>query len=66
MTVKGFPELRFDTGGNAAISMAVLGEYARRGDVKIKDEGLDPTGRLVLRIALPGSKTVVPRREFRR
>ena len=58
MTTKGFPELRFDTPGNAAISLSVLGEFARRGDVKVFQDGIDGTGKLCLRFELPGSRTV--------
>jgi hypothetical protein len=67
MTLKGFPELKFDTPGNAAISLAVIGEHARRENLKVRNDGIDVTGRLVLRIELPGWKSVVKdRREFKR
>lgn len=60
-----FPELRFDTPGNAAISLHSLAEFARRGDVKVFRDGLDGTGKLILRLQLPGSSTV-RKTEFRR
>jgi hypothetical protein len=55
-----FPALNFDNGNNAAISLHILAEFARRGDVKVIHDGLDGTGKLVLRFRLPGSQTVRP------
>jgi hypothetical protein len=59
--LKTFPQLRWDNGNNSSISFSILGEHARRENVRVVGHELDGTGRLVLRIELPGSKTVQPR-----
>lgn len=56
-----FPALNFSNGNNASISLHTLAEFARRGDVKVIQDGLDGTGKMVLRIQLPGSETVKAR-----
>lgn len=56
-----FPELRFDNANNSAISLSVLSEHARRGNVRVISQGVDGTGKLRLTIDLPGSRTVVNR-----
>lgn len=60
-----FPELRFDTPGNAGISLSVLAEHARSSRVRVHHRGLDATGKLILAVELPGSKTVKPREHMR-
>jgi hypothetical protein len=55
-----WPKLDFEGGNNSAISLNVLAEHARRGNVKVISKGINQFGRLALEIELPGSKTVRP------
>lgn len=60
-----FPELRFDNANNSAHSLRILGEFVRRGDVRVFQDGIDGTGKLVLRVQLPGSETIQKRTTIR-
>lgn len=52
------PALNFENGNNSALSLHHIAELCRRGDAKVFPGGVDGTGKLILRIELPGSKTV--------
>lgn len=65
MTVKNFPELKFDSGYNSSVSLAVLSAHARTDQVRVHNDGLDATGKLVLRFELPGMKSIVKRTHAR-
>lgn len=59
------PELRFDTAGNAQISLNVLAGLCGTGRARVVGNEVDATGKLRLSITLPGSETVrnkAPRR----
>lgn len=60
-----FDALRWDNANNTAMSFSILGEHARRENVRIVGAEIDSTGKLRLAIELPGS-TSVRRREFKR
>lgn len=53
-----WPPLKFDNANNASISLSVIAEHVRRGNVRVLTGELDSTGRLVVRLELPGSKTI--------
>lgn len=60
-----FPALKFDNSNNAAMSLSIISEHVRRGNIRVTGHEIDSTGKLRLTVDLPGSKTIRQERPVR-